>query len=225
MTMTATTLEDNPKTSGALDEAAIREAALRVPPKYFDAFLSSFIATIILDNDWRFFVNDKPVMAEVLASNNVLLPAIVWQAEKTHQLLFGKPLGAMFRADPDASVGAVCVVESVPGNARSSYPIFCVEVLANALENFTLDDANSPSGSPEVRENILMGKRLPPRGTACSLDHLVQNFILDHELGMVPWTSDSNPQAPNFDGFSPSAAQGSLASDASSAPNPGAVVA
>lgn len=227
--MTATTFEAQPdqasSTTGTVDGSS-GASGTAAAPKTFDALLSSFIATFILDNDWRFYVNDSPIPAEVLARNNVLLPAIVWQAEKTHHLLCGKPMGAMFRSDPEASVGAVCVVESIPGNARSSYPIFCVEVLANALENFTMNDVNAPAGSLEVRENILMGKRLPPRGTACSLDHLVQNFILDHELGLVPWTADSKPAAPNFDGFSAAAATPTNmtgANDGPGAPNPGGV--
>lgn len=164
----------------------------------FETLLSNFVSTMILAHNWQFYVNDKPMSAELLSGNRMMLPTILWQAEKTHQMLHGKPLGVQFRADPDAAVGAQAVVGAALGQSRALYPLFCLEVLCQSLENFTLEGPDTTVTSPEVRENTLLGRRLPPKGTACSIDHLIQGFFQDHDLGLVPWTPDSNPKSPNL---------------------------
>lgn len=178
--------------------SAVIDPAPTKPAQSFETLLSEFLATTIIAQDWRFFVNDKPMSAEVLSDNKMMLPAFLWQAEKTHQLLCGKPLGVKFRSDPDAAVGAVAVVEQVPGRSRSAFPLFLLEVMTSSLEQFTLDGPDTVVAPADVKENTLMGKRVPPRSTACSIDHLVQAFFQDHDLGLVPWTPDSNPRSPNI---------------------------
>lgn len=164
--------------------------------KPFEEVLSDFVATSLVVNDWRIFVNDKPMPANLLAGNNMLLPAILWQAEKTHLLLHGKPLGVKFRSDPDAAVGAQAVIENAPGGARALYPLFCMEVICRSLEDFTLEGPDTEILASEVRENTLMGRHLPPRGTSCSVDHLITSFFQDHELGMLQWVG--TPSSPNI---------------------------
>lgn len=164
----------------------------------FEKLLSSLVATTITMHKWRFEANGNPLTADDVAGNGLLLPAVLWQAEKNHQLLCGKSLGVQFRSDQEASLGARAVLDVSPGVSRSIYPLFCLEVLVQALENFTLEGPDSSVSAPEIRENILLGRKVPPKGAAATLDHLVQGFFQDHELGLVPWTSDSNPRSPNL---------------------------
>jgi hypothetical protein len=166
----------------------------------FEAVLSNFIETTIVMMDWRFVIAEQVVPANAVASNHMTLGPILWQAEKTHQLLCGKSTGVQFRPDAQSSVGAVAVIQEHPGISRASYPLFCLEVLCHALENHTLEGGLSDVSAVDIRDNILMGRRVPPKGCACSLDHLIQSFFNDHERGLLPWTADSNPKVPNLSG-------------------------
>lgn len=163
----------------------------------FDAIMGEFLSAVIVLHKWELYVNDKPMEAELLTNSRMMLPTIYWQAEKTHQLLIGKSMGVQFRADETAAVGAVAVVQTPAGSSKASHLLFGLDVVCQALENFTLEVPGSNIDAYEVRENTLRGKKLPPVGTAGSIDHLIQGFFQDHELGMVPWTADSNPRHPN----------------------------
>lgn len=164
----------------------------------FDKMVSNVLATTIALHDWRFYVNNEPIAGEVLTGNKMMLPVILWQAEQMHRLLMNRSLGVAFRSDPDAAVGATAVINAVPGQARCAYLLFSLEVLSQALENFTINGPDLPVEAIDVRESILKGRRIPPRGTAASLDHLVQGFFQDSQLGNLPWTPDSNPKAPSL---------------------------
>lgn len=180
----------------SVKEALSRSLGSSNADKPFDAVMSEFLSTIIVLNKWELYVNEKPMEAEILTNNKMMLPTIYWQAEKTHQLLIGKSMGVQFRSDPTAAVGAVAVAPTPPGTSKASHLLFGLDVICQALENFTLDVPGSDVDAYAVRENVLSGKKLPPVGTAGSIDHLIQGFFQDHELGMVPWTPDSNPRHP-----------------------------
>lgn len=160
--------------------------------------ISSFIATMIVMNKWRFFSLDSPLSAEEVASNDVLLPVLMWQAEKTYQKVQGKSLGIQFKSDENAAIGARTVINSGHMESRSAFVLLPLEVLVHSIENFTKEGPDSDISAPDIRENILRGGKIPPMGSAATIDHLIQGFYQDQELGLIPWTPDSVPRAPSL---------------------------
>lgn len=160
--------------------------------------ISRFVSTMIVTNEWRFFTQDGPLTAMDVASNNLMLPAILWQAEKTLKLVTGSSLGVQFRSDDKTGIGARAVLTFEPGTSKASYPLCALEVLCSALENYTYEGPDTDVSAPEIRENILMGRKIPPKGSAATLDHLINGFFQDQALGLIPWTPDSQPKQPNL---------------------------
>lgn len=164
----------------------------------FENVLGEMLATTIKLMDWHFFLDDKPLPISMMTGNRAMLPAILWNAEKSHQHLTGRSIGVQFRSDGEASVGAQASIGEINGRARSVFPLFCLETLCQAIESFPSDDNNVSITPQDLRDNTLSGRKVPPRGAGASVDHLVQAFFEDHERGMLPWTPDSNPKSPNL---------------------------
>lgn len=123
---------------------------------------------------WQFYLSDedgadRPVNAEEVASDVVFLPAILWQAEKFHKMAHGRGLDVKFESDPDAFLGVRGEVVRSEMMPRAPLPLFCVEVLAKAMEDHP----------------VLNGG---------SLNHLVNTFLADVERGLVPGVPQGAPQ-------------------------------
>lgn len=164
----------------------------------FEQILSQMLSTTIVMMDWRFYIDGKVVPVSMMTGNQAMLPAILWSAEKSHKHLMGRSIGIQFRSDGEASVGANACISEIHGRARSIFPLLCLETLVQAIENFPSDDDDVRITPEDLRENTMLGFKLPPRGSGASVDHLIQGFFDDHERGMLPWTPDSNPKAPNL---------------------------
>lgn len=164
-----------------------------------ESTVGDFVRSVIILKDWRFFVNDKPLSVSMISSNNAILPAILWSAEKMHQKLLGSSIGINFRSNGDATVGAEAVIGEMTGRSRATLLMFSLNSLVNSLENFPSEDNSIDVSPSDIRENILAGAKVPPQGSGGTVDHLIQAFFEDHERGLLPWTPDSKPKSPNME--------------------------
>lgn len=164
----------------------------------FENILGEMLASIIQANDWKFFMDDKPLSVSMMTGNRAMLPAILWNAEKAHSHLTGRSIGVQFKSDGEASVGAQASIGEINGRSRSVFMLFCLETLCQAIENHPSTDENVEVSAEDLQTQRLLGRRIPPRGAGATVDHLIQDFFEDHERGIVPWTPDSQPKSPNL---------------------------
>ena len=165
----------------------------------FESILEQMVAETITLMDWHFYLDGKAVTTAMISGNRALLPAILWNAAKTHQTVTGCSIGVQFRSDGAATLGAQASISEKDGRVtRSLFPLYCLDTLCASIENFPSDDYNVNITPQDLQENIRLGRKVPPRGAAATVDHLVHAFFADYESNMLPWTPDSNPKALNL---------------------------
>lgn len=173
-------------------------AANRFVGQPIELLVGDFVAKTIQMHDWRFFVNDKPLSTSMMAGNRSMLPALLWNAEKTHQMLVGSSLGVQFRSDGEASVGAQAVLGEMATRSRSQVMIFVFDSLISALELHPSLGQDVAASHAEVKDRIAQGRKVPPNGAGANVDHFVQAFFEDDARRLLPWTPDSQPKSPNL---------------------------
>lgn len=160
--------------------------------------VSDFVAKLILMHDWRFFADNRPLSVSMMSSNRSILPAVLWEAEKQHRHLLSAPIGIQFRSDGDATVGAQAVIGDMAGRSKGTLMIFTMHALVHLLNNYNVNNDDVTVTPEDLRDNILQGSAVPPKGAGASVDHLVNAFLEDHNRNLIPWTPDSQPKAPNL---------------------------
>ena len=164
----------------------------------FEEYLSDMVATTIQMMDWRFFLDDKPLSLAMMSSNRYMLPAILWNAEKSYQQLLSRSIGVQFKSDPETGIGAQAFIGPIQGRPRSVFAVFCFETLCRAIESSPVINDVVLVSPEEVAEARMEGMAHPPRGAGANVSFLVRDFFEDHARGLVPWTPDSQPKSPDL---------------------------
>lgn len=157
----------------------------KAPPPSQNAFASLDLQTQISEvlkksideEQWYFFVNKEELDSDQVAGQNCLLPVLLWDAYKSHRLAFpNSDVDIQFIPDGSAFVGARAKIEVPEEQARASLIMTALHPLIEAIKKYDRK----------------------PDGPGPTLDHLVNQFFLDHENQALPWAPGSEPAEPNL---------------------------
>lgn len=144
----------------------------------FDEQLATILTATILMQGWKFFASEQEIPPDQVAGPRHMLPAILWQVEKMHRIAYGgSSTGVQYAPDPESAIGVTALLPTKSNAPKSPLMLFSLEVLTRAVENYPL---------PHLAEGA-------------SIDHLVQDFLDDHDQGLIPWI-EGVAKAPDFSG-------------------------
>lgn len=135
--------------------------------------MSDFVAGAAFKEQWKFVFQEADVDVSQISDPRGLLGAILWKAEKTVRTAFGEDVTA---ASPGATLG-VAFVEDDESLTLGARPV----IIDGACESKTIPLAFSLD---VLEDAVLHHERY--RGEY-ALDHLVEEFMADRELGIIPW--------------------------------------
>ena len=123
--------------------------------------LSGLFSDHIANLGCVFYQQDTELLPEDITSADCYLPVILWEAEKLITFSAMPSLKPMFTADAASFLGISVNLPDDPMTPRSPLPLFCIEVIANIMENH-------------------------PHLNGASLDEVTRNFLNDANNGLLP---------------------------------------